>query len=57
MDNIINSFTPARENKYTAILPFITTSKIKIDGTMEANKYMEVIMTIASKYPKFILNM
>ncbi len=49
MHNITSSFRPANENKYTAILPFIMTSKIKIDGIIEASKYMDVIIVMASR--------
>jgi hypothetical protein len=44
---IVNSLTSTKENKYTATLPLIITSKIKIDGMMETNRYMLVIITMA----------
>ena len=47
---ILNWFIPIIENKYTATLPFTTTSKIKMDGITDVNKYMEEMMTIALPY-------
>jgi hypothetical protein len=49
MLKMINSFTPTNENKYTAILPFMITSNIKIEGIIDDNKYIDVITTMASK--------
>ena len=48
MLNMLNVLIPRNENKYTAIPPFITTSKTNIDGIVEAIKYMELITVIAS---------
>ena len=44
---MVNSSIPKIENKYTATLPFIITSKIKIDGIIDDRKYIEVITLIA----------
>ena len=49
MVKIVSSFTFKKLNKKTAMLPFITKSKIEMAGIIEANKYMLVITVMASK--------
>jgi hypothetical protein len=46
---IVSSFIFKKLNRKTATLPFITTSKIEIEGIIEAKKYILVITTMASR--------
>jgi hypothetical protein len=44
---VVNSSIPTIENKYTATLPLTITSKINIDGIIEASRYILVITFMA----------